>query len=339
MEKSFRLIMRIFIVGGTGFLGFYSALEALRRGHRVSSLSIPDIELGDWFPEDVEVHYGDVFEMSSDRLVELLEGHDAMVYAVGPDDRITPKAPAYEFFHERLVAACTEVVEAARKVGVQRCVLLNSYFAHFDRVRPELKLAERHSYIKCRIEQAECVIKAGGESMAVMVMELPYIFGAMPERLPLWKNALFDRILGMRVVFFPGGGTNMTAVEHVAEAIVSAIERGQAGARYLIGDVNMSYKEMLRIVLDTMGRKRRPIITLPTMLANIVGRWMRRGEKKKGLESGLDLGYLFKDILSQKFYFNPTPSVIELGYGQGGVKEAIEATVRACYPAIKESTR
>jgi hypothetical protein len=37
------------------------------------------------------------------------------------------------------------------------------------------KLAEHHAYIKCRLEQAECTIKAGGDSMAVMILELPYI--------------------------------------------------------------------------------------------------------------------------------------------------------------------
>ncbi len=324
--------MRIFIVGGTGFLGYYSTLEALKRGHEVSSISIPDIELGDWFPETANVEYGDIFEMPFEELVELFEGYDGLVYAVGPDDRVTPKAPAYKFFHDRLVVACTKVVEAAREAGIRRCVVLNSYFAYFNRIWPEKKLAENHSYIKCRVEQATSVIEAGGERMAVVVLELPYIFGVMPERIPLWKDVLFDRVLGMKIVFFPRGGTNMIAVEKVAEAIIGALEYGRAGMRYLVGDVNMPYKEMLRIVLDTLGLKRRLIVTLPTSLATIIGKWMKRKERKMGIESGLDRAYVFSDILSQKLYFDPTPSVEELRYGQGGVREAIETTVRTLYP-------
>ncbi|TFG26644.1 epimerase [Candidatus Thorarchaeota archaeon] len=323
--------MKIFIVGGTGFLGYYSTLEALRRGHEVSSISIPDIELGDWFPEEVNVKYGDIFNIDFDELVQLFNGHQGLVYAVGPDDRVTPQAPAYKFFHDRLVVACTKVIEAAREAGIQRCVILNSYFAYFDRIWPEKKLSERHSYIRCRVEQAVSVIEVGGEHMVVMVLELPYIFGAMPKRIPLWKDTLFDRILGMKIVFFPSGGTNMIAVENVAEAIIGAIEHGQPGRRYLIGDVNMPYKEMLRIVLDTMGFKKRLIVTLPTGLATIIGKWMKRSERRKGLESGLDRAHVFKDILSQKLYYDPTPSVIELGYKQGGVREAIMDTVRAIY--------
>lgn len=324
--------MKIIIVGGTGFLGYHSILEALKRGHEVSSISIPDIELGDWFPKDVTVKYENIFEMTFEKLVQLFKGYDGIVYAVGPDDRITPKAPAYKFFHDRLVIACTRVIEAAREAGIQRCTVLNSYFSYFDRIWPDKKLAERHSYIKCRVEQAASVIEAGGETMAVMVMELPYIFGTMPERIPLWKDALFDRVMSMKVVFFPRGGTNMIAVENVAEAIIGALEHGQPGMRYPIGDENMSYKDMLRIVLDTMGLKKRLIITLPTSLATIIGKWMKRREKKKGFESGLDLVYVFKDILSEELYFDPTSSVEELGYKQGGIREAIEATVRVLYP-------
>ncbi len=324
--------MKIIIVGGTGFLGYHSILEALKRGHEVSSISIPDIELGDWFPKDVTVKYENIFEMTFEELVQLFKGYDGMVYAVGPDDRITPKAPAYKFFHDRLVIACTRVIEAAREAGIQRCTVLNSYFSYFDRIWPDKKLTERHSYIKCRVEQAASVIEAGGETMAVMVMELPYIFGTMPERIPLWKDALFDRVMGMKVVFFPRGGTNMIAVENVAEAIIGALEHGQPGMRYPIGDENMSYKDMLRIVLDTMGLKKRLIITLPTSLATIIGKWMKRREKKRGFESGLDLEYVFKDILSNELYFDPTSSVEELGYKQGGIRQAIEATVKVLYP-------
>ena len=42
--------MNVFIAGGTGLIGYQSALEFLKRGHDVSSISLPDIEFGDWFP-------------------------------------------------------------------------------------------------------------------------------------------------------------------------------------------------------------------------------------------------------------------------------------------------
>lgn len=325
--------MKVFIVGGTGFLGYYATLEFLKRGHDVTTISLPDIELGDWFPKDkVEVKYGNVFKMPNDELIEVFRGYDAMVYAVGPDDRVIPPAPAYDFFHERLVVSCTKVVEAARDAGVKRCVVLNSYFAYFDRIWPEKKLAEHHPYIKCRIEQADSVIKAGGDKMDVMVLELGYIFGTMPERIPLWKDVLFERLRKMPIVMFPKGGTNMIAVEHIAEAIVGAIEQGEGGKRYTIGDENMSWKEWLRIILDTMGLEKRKILTIPTFLGTLYGKKLRKEDAKEGKEGGLNHARLFKDIQSQETYLDPTPSIKALGYKTGGLRESIIKTVKRCYP-------
>ena len=195
--------MKIMIVGGTGFLGYHSLLEALKRGHEVNALAIDDVELGDWYPKEVNIEFGDVFELSEEDLLEHFSGYDWMIYAVGPDDRITPDAPAYEFFHTRLVDAVEKVTTAARKAGVKKIVILNSYFAYFDRIWPEKGLSKHHPYIRCRVEQARQVIAAGKDKMAVMVLELPYIFGSMPIRIPLWKDVLLDRFAKGSIIFFP----------------------------------------------------------------------------------------------------------------------------------------
>ncbi len=321
--------MKVFIVGGTGFLGYYATLDFLRKRHQVSTVSIPDVELGDWYPKDVSVTYGDVFKMSHDELVKLFNGYDAMVYAVGPDDRVIPKAPAYQFFHERLVDACTRVVVGARDAGVKRCVVLGSYFALFDRLFPDRKLAEHHPYIKCRVEQAESVINAGAGKMDVMVLELPYIFGTMPGRTPLWKDILVNRLKKMNPVAFPKGGTNMIAVEHVGEAVVGAIEHGRHGSRYTVGDENLSWTEMLAIMLKAMGEDKK-IITIPTFLATLYGMALKNKEAREGKEGGLDHARLMEDLQSQYLYFDPAPVAEILGFQRGGVRESIQKTIAAC---------
>jgi nucleoside-diphosphate-sugar epimerase len=321
--------MKIFIVGGTGFLGYYAALEALRRGYEVGTISIPDVDLGDWFPKNVAVSYGDVFEMSHHQLVDTFAGYDAMVYAVGPDDRVTPKAPAYEFFHKRLVDYATRVIVGARDAGVRRCVVLNSYFCYFDRLWPELHLQDRHPYIKARVEQAESVIREGDGVMDVMILELPYIFGTMPGRTPLWKDILVERLKKMNPIMYPKGGTNMLSVEHVGEAIIGAIERGQHGERYSVGDVNMEWKDMLVLFLKAMGQRKK-IVYIPTGLAALYGRSLKKKDAKEGKESGLDPSALMQDIQGRFLYYDAAPSAEALGYGRGGINESISKTVKAC---------
>lgn len=323
--------MKVMIVGGTGFLGYYAGLAFLERGHEVATISLPDVNLGEWFPHQIHVEYGNVFEMPEHELRTLFTGYDALVYSVGPDDRVTPQAPAYEFFHDRLVEACGKVVAGAREAGVKRCVVLNSYFATFDRIQPEKKLAERHPYIRCRVEQATRVIAEGKGQMDVIVLELPYIFGAMPERIPIWKDVLLERLRTSKVILYPKGGTSMISVEHVAEAIVGAAEQGQHGARYPIGDVNKNWNDMINIMLKAMGMSKK-IVNVPRFLAVSAGKQIQREHVMAGKESGLDPVWLMKDIMTDTLYLDAEDSRRTLGFGSGGIEAAMIKTVHACYP-------
>lgn len=325
--------MKIIVVGGTGLLGYHSICVGLQRGHSLDALAIKDIELGEWFPQEVGVLYGSVFELSESDLREIFQGYDAMVYAVGPDDRVVPPAPAYKFFHNKLVDACVKTVAAARDAGVKKCVILNSCFAYFDRIWPEKKLAERHPYIRCRVEQAKKTIEAGRDQMDVMVLELPYIFGSMPVRVPLWKEVLLDRFAKGKTIFFPKGGTNMITARHVGEAVIGAIEHGEHGKRYPIGDENWSYNKMLQVMMESLGTPKK-IINIPRFTAVLAGIMIDRKWHKEGLESGLNSRYLMRDIITHELFFDPSDSANELGYQRGGLEESIVDTMKACYPEM-----
>ena len=336
--------MRVFIFGGTGFLGYYSALEFLRLGWQVDTLALPveaDRELaglGDWFPAEIGVSYGDLFAMSIEELQALLSrGYDAMVYAVGPDDRVVPKAPAYDFFHERLVIACGRVFEAAKRAGIPKAVLLGSYFSTFDRNFPERKLAEHHPYIRVRNEQAQAMIEIGGDAMQVCVLELPYIFGRMPGRVPLWKEVFLDRFEKLPAIFFPKGGSAMIHVTGVAEAVCAAAVNGEGGKRYPVGNVNLKYKTMLQIMMDESGNRKR-VITVPTFLGTIAGSFIDRKFAREGREGGLDHAKLMPDFQSRDYYLDPLPTREALGYralgytGGLSITDGIADTMRACCP-------
>lgn len=322
--------MHIMVVGGTGLLGYHTILAGIRRGHTFGALSIDDIPLNGWYPDSVALSFGNVFTLTEAELTERFQGYDALVYAVGPDDRVTPPAPAYEFFHTRLVEACLKTVTAAVKAGVKRCVIMGSYFAYFDRIWPDKKLSSIHPYIRCRVEQEQCTIEAGAGHMDVMILELPYIFGSMPERMPIWRSALLDRFDKGRVIFFPKGGTSMIAVQHVGEAAIGAMENGSHGGRYPVGDENHTFHEMLEMFNEALGKPRR-IINIPRFIAVIAGRAIRRDHRKKGLESGLDPVHLMRNIMTDYCYFDSDESAKVLGFERGGLKEAIADTVRASY--------
>jgi len=322
---------QVIIVGGTGLLGYHAGLEFLKRGYEVSALAIPDINLEGWFPGEIKVVHEDVFSATQERLAAWMKGHYAMVYAMGPDDRTIPVAPAAQFFQEKLVNTSARVFKAAKEAGVKRAVLLGSYFHHFHRESPHMRLAHRHPYIGARVDQEEAVLEAVGSDMDVMILELPYIFGTMPRRVPLWKEVFFDRLLKMNPIFYPDGGSTMVCAGNVAEAIAGAVLRGEHAHRYAIGDDNLRWKEMFAIMFKAIGVQRR-FIHVPHWMAAIAGWYLMFLERRRSKEPGLHLAYIFKDVISKDFFLETVHSSTILGYGSCDIREAIARTARACFP-------
>ena len=277
---------KLLILGGTGFLGYYTALLALKKGYEVGSISLNDINLEGWYPKEIKTQFTDLFETSEDDLVEMMKGYDYMVYSVGPDDRETPQAPAYDYFHRRLVVECAKCFRAAERAGVKKAVCFNSYFAYFARRNPELKLEEKHPYVRCRVEQAKLLLEQR-KTMEVIILEFPYIFGTMPERMPIWKGVFLDRYAyGKKSIFFPKGKTTMTAVEHIAESAIGAIEYGKDGERYPVGDENQSFDFMLNTMTGAVLPKPRKIIHPAKWMCAMGGQMVANQEKKHGGEPG-----------------------------------------------------
>jgi nucleoside-diphosphate-sugar epimerase len=319
--------MNVLLIGGTGFLGYHAVKELTKRGHQISILALPPLPAEGLFPVETKILLADLNTLSDEEVLKSLRGQDAVVYAAGADDRITPKAPAYPFFFKHNVEATRRLITLARQAGVKKAVVLGSYFVHFDRIWPKLKLKEHHPYIRSRVEQEKAAIEAGGKDMSVCILELPYIFGSMPGRKPIWKP-LITYIRSTPVVFYTHGGTNCISVEHIAESIAGALEKGRARASYVIGDENLTWVEMLRKISRSMGREK-PIISLPNWLAIMAGAFIKLLHYLQGREGGLDPIALIK-LQTAMTFFDPTPSKQDLGYRSGGLDEALKKTIIAC---------
>jgi nucleoside-diphosphate-sugar epimerase len=286
-----------------------------------------DLPAQDLLPAGVQLTLADLDSQGDDQVRRLLKGQDNLVFAMGADDRVLPPAPAYEFFHRANVVTTERVVRLAREAGLRRVVICGSYFAYFERTQPTLALAEHHPYIRARRDQARVALEAAGD-MVVTVLELPYIFGSMPGRRPLWAP-LVRYISSPWPLLYTHGGTSMITVEHVAEAIGGACERVGSPACMPVGDLDYSWRRFLETLSRLAGRDQR-MIPVPTLLVVAVAWLFHVYTRLRGLEHGLHPGRFIAMQTRETFIDaeHLADARRELGFGTGGLEQAFVRTVR-----------
>lgn len=319
----------VVIFGGTGLLGYHSTLEFLNRGYSVTSVSLPPMPVEDLFPQGVENILADLTELSDARILEILDGASAVVYAAGADERTVPDAPAAKYFYEQNVLPVQRVARLAVAAGVKKFVLFNSYTAEFAEIWPDLGYRKHNGYPRTRLMQEEAAIMEGYGAMDVMSLRLPYIFGTMPGRIPLWQMFLdIARSQPERVVTQLGSTSSVT-VKQVAQATVGAVEHGEHGGKYPINGYNLRHTEFMALVCEALGRSKEDVVGLPYELFVDQMQALDDATAASGKEHGIHLvdSTLFnsRDAVSDQ-----GAGMEALGYEPDDIPASIRETLKYC---------
>lgn len=325
--------MKVFMIGGTGLLGCAAAQLFIDRGHSVSSVALPPIPEGAPIPKEMELTFGNYLMMTDDELKAAMTGCDCFVFAAGVDERVEFAPPVYAAYEKYNINPVKRLLAIAKECGVKSSVVLGSYFAYFAKKLPEMKLCERHPYIRSRIAQEEAALSFADGDMDVAVLELPYIFGTQPGRRPVWV-ILIEQLSNMgKVTMYPKGGTAMLTVRQVAESIVGAAERNKGGNAYPISYYNLTWDEFLKIVHAAMGVPDRNIIHIQKWMFKLYGKKLMKDYRKKNIEPGIDAVYL-ADIMCMNTFIDKKWSV-SLGVTDDDIKAAIYDSVKLSVDAFE----
>ncbi len=320
------------IIGGTGLLGRATAQELLSHGYDVLSISLPPETA---HPLDgVRYVYCDVATASDDELLALLEGVDAVAYAAGADERIAPQAPAVGFFYRANVLPTQRMARLARQAGVSSFVVYGSYFAEFAERWPELGLREKAGYVRTRLLQEQVAFLEGEGAMTVTSLRLPWIFGTMPDTVPLWSMfvAMDAAVPEDSPIAVPAGGTVMITTGQVAKAARGAIERGEHGKTYALGGINMTYADFHRMIAEEAGMDPARVTPLPADVFLPGMTAYDEATAARGIEHGMHQADAAR--VQERFaYIDPEPVQAELGYGPEDVEAAIRESLKVCVAA------
>ena len=316
--------MRAMVIGGTGLLGYHTVNHLLENGHEATVLSLPPKPEG-LFPDSVEIILGNMNEMSDEDLQDVMKDHDWIVFAAGTDPGPMPKDKLEPFLEMVNVTLTRRSLEAARAAGVSRAVVCGSYFAYFDRTWTHLKIADRHPYVASRNRQTQAALELITDDFGVVILELPYIWGTMPNRSAQWEDLISMALGPDPTIPYAAGGTQMVSVLHIAEAALGALERGVSGECYQIGDENVTWVDMFTHITRAAGVKKH-VVTVSHAQLRAAARESAAQLKDAGLKGGID-PVAYVDIQSSNTFFDPEPSRLSLGLTSGGLNEAIKEQV------------
>ena len=321
--------MKVFMIGGTGLLGCEAARIFIERGHQVKSVALPPLPEGAPIPEEMELEFCNIYEKSDEEIKAMMEGYDCFVFAAGIDERVEFPAPVYDAYYKYNIAPLKRILPLCKEVGMKNSVILGSYFSYAAKQYPEMKLTEKHPYIRSRIDQEEVAFSFADDNFDVAVLELPYIFGTQPGRKPVWV-ILIEQIKMMDKLpctMYPGGGTAMLTVRQVGEVIVGAAEKSKGAKAWPISMYNMDWKKFLKIVYAARGMgNNRKIISIPPWMMRMGLGGVKKEYAEKGIESGIDVDGL-ADIMDINLFIDRKYSV-ELGATEDDIEAAITDSIK-----------
>jgi nucleoside-diphosphate-sugar epimerase len=243
--------MKTLIVGGTGFVGGYTALHFQKLGHEVTIMSRSPPK-GTSKLNDLPFLAGNYIEedMGDGRL----EGFEALVFAAGNDLANYPTDGSVSqaaYFERANIEALPRFFEAAKRAGIPRAVYMGSYYSF---VAPQS--IETIPYVRSRHLADEAIRALSAPGFNVCSCALPWIVGYTPGFPVAHWAALASYAKGELPIpdFAPPGGANFMTCRSVAEAMVGGLERGESGKSYLIGDENLTWKAFFELWFAALGR-------------------------------------------------------------------------------------
>ncbi|HEY3204823.1 MAG TPA: hopanoid-associated sugar epimerase [Thermoanaerobaculia bacterium] len=272
------------VTGGTGFLGAHVVRALIAKGRVVRCLVRPGSRRDNLEGLPVEIVTGDLADAGS--LSRAMAGV-ATLYHVAADYRFWTRDPR-ELYRSN-VTGTENILKAAADAGVSRVVHTSSVAALGLKTdgssADETVAADRNTIIghyKRSKYDAERVAERWVErGLPIVIVNPSTPIGELDIK-PTPTGQMIVDFLNRRMPAYVDTGLNLVDARDVARGHLLAAEKGRIGERYILGNRNMTLKEILDVLAGLTGIPS-PAIRLPhwiplsvaaagTFVARVTGR-------------------------------------------------------------------
>ena len=317
--------MRAFVTGGTGFVGANLVRSLLNQGYQVKALARKNSCLDNLQSLDLEIVEGD---LNQENLAQKMKGcqvlfHVAAQYSLWKKDK--------DVLYRNNVLGTRNILNCARTAGIERTVYTSSVAAIGVRKdglpadetyqSPVDKLIGDYKKSKYYAEQEAIKAVKAGQDIVIVNPSTP--IGKLDLK-PTPTGEIIVRFLERKMPFYFDTGLNLIDVEDVAWGHILALEKGKTGDRYILGNQNLTFAQLLG-KLESITGLSAPKNTIPYWIPYSVA-WLEEnvltklGKKPTIAVDGVRMS-------RQKMFYDGSKAVKELGLPQSSLDDALHKAV------------
>ena len=316
--------MKCFVTGGTGFVGTNLIRSLLQQGYEVRALVRNGSNLDNLKSLDIELITGDL----NDDLSQSMSGcqvlfHVAAQYSLWQRDR--------KSLYRSNVLGTRNILACAQKAGIERTVYTSSVaaigvkqggIANESYQSPVDKLVGDYKKSKYYAEQE--AVKAVGQGQDIVIVNPSTPIGAFDIK-PTPTGEIILRFLQREMPFYVDTGLNLINVKDVAMGHILALEKGVTGDRYILGNQNLTFKQLLDKLEQITGLPA-PKSTIPYWIPYSVA-WLEENVLAKlGKQPTVAIDGV--QMSRQQMFYDASKAVKELDLPQSDIDLALQEAVK-----------
>lgn len=299
-----------FVTGADGFIGVNLVEELLAQGWQVTAMHRADAKLQRLEQLPTQRVIGDITDHRSLRAA--MPANVDAVFHAATNTSLWSRQRIEQL--KVNVKGTRNAVRVALETGAGRFIHTSSLVAYglhggtVSEDTPSRGLGSTINYVRSKA-LAEREIRQGiSRGLNAVIINPAHVIGPHDEH--NWSR-VFRMVERGRLPAMPGGGGSFCHVRSVVRAHIAAVDRGRAGANYLLGGADSSYVGLARAIAKLMKVPVRPrSLPLPAMRAlarldELMSPLLRR-------EPELTVDAI--ELLSTTLYCRNARAVAELGY-------------------------
>ncbi len=314
--------MKILITGADGFVGSNLVRELLSRGHKIVGFiqfgndpkTIKDLE--------VELRFGDLLDKQS--IDKAFPGCDALIHtaastSIWPYRSEIQKRVNIDGTKYLMQAALQNNLKRIIHVGTANSFGFGSKNNPGNEQKPYMTDRYKMDYMDTKYEAHKLVLNMiENDNLPAIIVNPTFMFGPFPT--PMGSAKMIESVYKGKVPGFSRGGRNYVAVKDVCVAIANSLEMGKIGESYILGNENLSYKEIFSLIAEVTNAKK-PKLFMPDFIVKAYALILTLLAKVFSFYPTVNYRMALMSI--DEHYYSPEKARKELKLPQTPIREAI----------------